>query len=114
MSRGLGRNQRRAVELLAADERAREEGLPPAALRRVLGLDRSNGRRLVRSLIAQGDLEWATDAETGAPLVKLTFWTCLKAVMRRERYFDEPEPSEGHPSDAGTPHGCRRAPSGGS
>ncbi|PLS86804.1 MAG: hypothetical protein CYG60_05290 [Actinobacteria bacterium] len=97
MSRGHGRNQRRAVELLAADERAREEGLPPAALRRALGLDRSNARRLVRSLIARGDLEWATDAETGAPHVKLTFWTCLRVVMQRERYRDEPEPVKRYP-----------------
>ncbi len=94
MSRGWGHKQRQAVELLSVDERAREEGLPPAVLRRALGLDRSNMRRLVRSLIERGDAEWVHDPETGAPHVKLSFWTCLKAVMQRVRYRDEPEPAK--------------------
>ncbi len=84
------------MALLSADERAREEGLPPAALRRALGLDRSNARRLVLSLIDRGDAEWVTDPETGARHVKLTFWTCLAAVFKRERYPDEPEPVKGN------------------
>ncbi len=90
MSRGHGRNQRRAVELLSADERARSEGLPPAALRRALGLDRSNARRLVLSLIDRGDAEWVVDPQTGERRVKLSFWTSVAALLRRERYPDEP------------------------
>ena len=66
MSRGHGRIQRRIVELLSADERARGEGLPLSALRPVLGPDRSNARRAIRSLIRRGDAEWVTDPETGA------------------------------------------------
>ena len=65
MSRGRGRIQRRIVELLSADERARGEGLPLSALRPALGPDRSNARRAIRSLIRRGDAEWVTDPETG-------------------------------------------------
>ncbi len=94
MSRGHGRNQRRAVALLSADERARSEGLPPAVLRRALGLDRSNGRRLVLSLIERGDAEWVTDPEKGERRIKPSFWTCVAAQLKREPLDDEPDPLE--------------------
>ncbi len=84
MSRGHGRIQRRVVELLSADERARDAGLPLSALRPVLGPDRSNARRAIRSLIRRGDAEWVTHPETGERCLKLTFWTCVAAMMKRE------------------------------
>ncbi len=112
MSRGLGRRQRGVVELLAASPW--EEGLPLTALRPVLGPDRSDARRVIRSLLARGVVERVQDAETGEGRVRLEFWTHIAAVLRRERYFDEPEPVKGYLMDAGRPHGCRRAPSGGS
>jgi hypothetical protein len=84
VSRGHGRIQRRVVELLSADERARGEGLPLSALRPVLGPDRSNARRAIRSLIRRGDAEWATDPETGERRLKLEFWLCVAAMMNRE------------------------------
>jgi hypothetical protein len=54
MSWGHGRIQRRVVELLSADERARGEGLLLSALRPALGPDRSNARKAIRSLIRRG------------------------------------------------------------
>jgi hypothetical protein len=84
VSRGHGRIQRRVVALLAADERARGEGLPLCALRPVLGPDRSNARRAIRSLIRRGDAEWVTDPETGERRLKLEFWLCVAAMMNRE------------------------------
>ena len=94
MSRGHGRIQRRVVELLSADERARDAGLPLSALRPVLGPDRSNARRAIRSLIQRGDCEWTTDPETGERRLKLTFWTCVAAMMKREPLDEEPDPLE--------------------
>jgi hypothetical protein len=92
VSRGHGRIQRRVVALLAADERARGEGLPLCALRPVLGPDRSNARRAVRSLIRRGDAGWVTDPETGARRVKLELLTRVAAMMAREEADDdEPE-----------------------
>jgi hypothetical protein len=92
LSRGHGRIQRRAVELLSADARAREEGLPFAALLPALGPDRSNARRAVRSLIRRGDAGWVTDPETGERRLKLEFWARVAAMMAREEADDdEPE-----------------------
>ncbi len=94
MSRGRGRIQRRAVELLSVDERARKEGLPLAALVPDLGPDRSNGRRVIRSLIRRGAAEWVVD-EGGTRRVKLELWTGISAVLKREGrpddcYLDKP------------------------
>jgi hypothetical protein len=105
VSRGHGRIQRRVVELLSADERARGEGLPLSALRPVLGPDRSNARRAIRSLIRRGDAEWVTDPETGERRLKLEFWLCVAAMMNREEAERDGRRRPG-------PQGCRRPPSG--
>lgn len=84
MSRGHGRLQRRVVEFLSADERARREGLAFATLCLALGTDRSNARRAILSLIGRGDAEWVYDLETGARRVKLELWLCVAAMMNRE------------------------------
>ncbi len=112
MSRGWGHKQRKVVERLAAAPW--EDGLSLSALRPVLGPDRSNARRVILSLLARGDAQWIKHPETGEDRLRLGFWTHLAAVFKRERYFDEPEPVKGHLMDGRTPHGCCRAPSGGS
>ena len=94
MSRGRGWRQRAVVDLLSADSQAQREGLPPAALRPALGPDRSNGRRVLRSLIKRGAVEWVTDPETGERRVKLEFWTCVSAMLKREPPDNEPDPLE--------------------
>lgn len=85
---------RAVVACLSADGESRAEGLPLAALRPALGPDRSNGRRVLRSLIKRGAAEWVTDPETGERRVKLEFWTCVAAVIKREPLDDEPDPLE--------------------
>ncbi len=85
---------RAVVDRLSADEESRAEGLPLAALRPALGPDRSNGRRVIRSLIQRGAAEWVTDPDTGERRVKLEFWTGISAVLKREPMDDEPDPLE--------------------
>lgn len=80
---------RAVLDRLSADEESRAEGLPLAVLRPALGPDRSNGRRVLRSLFERGAVEWVTDPETGEPRVRLELWTGISAVLRRERYLDE-------------------------
>ncbi|PLS83057.1 MAG: hypothetical protein CYG60_22815 [Actinobacteria bacterium] len=93
MSRGWGHKQRKVVERLAAAPW--EDGLSLSALRPVLGPDRSNARRVIRSLLARGVVERYHDPETGEGRLRLGFWAHIAATMKRERYFDEPEPVEG-------------------
>ena len=76
---------------LLSDEGARDAGLPLSALRPVLGPDRSDARRVIRSLVERGDAEWTTDPETGERRLKLAFWTLVSALAKREPP-DEPEP----------------------
>ncbi len=85
---------RAVVDRLSNDEDARAEGLPLAALRPALGPDRSNGRRVLRSLFERGAVEWVLDPCTGERRLKLTFWTCIAAMMKREPMDDEPDPIE--------------------
>lgn len=85
---------RSVVDRLSADEDARAEGLPLAVLRPALGPDRSNGRRVLRSLFERGAVEWVTDPDTGERRVKLTFWACISAMMKREPLDEEPDPHE--------------------
>lgn len=94
MSRGPGSRMRAVVDRLSADEDARAEGLPLAVLRPALGPDRSNGRRVLRSLFERGAVEWLTDPNTSERRVKLEFWTCIAAVLKREPLDDEPDPLE--------------------
>ncbi len=84
---------RAVVDRLSADEESRAKGLPLAALRPALGPDRSNGRRVIRSLIQRGAAEWVVD-EGGTRRVKLEFWTCVAAVLKREPMDDEPDSIE--------------------
>lgn len=81
MSRGHGAIQRRVVDLLSADEQVLREGLPPEALRPVLGNDRSNRRRVIQSLIRRGDVEEIYD-ESGERRLKLHGMTALQALVR--------------------------------
>ncbi len=85
---------RSVVDRLSADEEARRIGLPLAALRPVLGPDKANARRTVRSLLRRGAAEWTVDPETGEHRLKLEFWTCIAAVLKREPMDDEPDPLE--------------------
>ncbi len=85
---------RAVVDRLSADEGSRAEGLSLAALRPALGPDRSNGRRVIRSLFERGAVEWVTDPDTGERRLKLEFWTCFAAVIKREPLDDEPDPLE--------------------
>ncbi len=85
---------RAVVDLLAVDEATRAEGLPLTALRPALGPDRSNGRRVIRSLFERGAVEWVTNPDTGERRLKLEFWACIAAVLKREPLDDEPDPIE--------------------
>jgi DNA-binding MarR family transcriptional regulator len=91
----LGSKQRQVVERLAGSPW--EDGLPLQALRPALGRDRSNARRVIRSLIGRGDVEVIRDPETGGARLRLEFWCHVSAVLRRARYLDDPEPVEGTP-----------------
>ncbi len=77
------------VDLLAVDEATRLEGLPLAALRPALGPDRSNGRRVIRSLIRRGAVEWVTDDETGERKLVLGFWFGISVFLQREGRPDD-------------------------
>ncbi len=94
MSRGPGSRMRAVVDRLSADAESRLEGLPRAALRPALGPDRSNGRRVIRDLIRRGAVEWVTNPNTGERRLKLEFWACVAAVIKREPVDDEPDPIE--------------------
>jgi DNA-binding MarR family transcriptional regulator len=85
MSRGWGWRQRRAVELLAATKRARDEGLTFAELRPALGKDRANAIRALSSLVARGDLERVANPEaTEQPRYKLNWLALCSVMMKRE------------------------------
>lgn len=56
-----------------------------------LGRDRSNARRVISSLIERKSVEVIRDPETGGTRLRLE-WAYVAAVLRRERYLDEPEP----------------------
>ncbi|MDP9458519.1 MAG: hypothetical protein M3Q60_22705 [Actinomycetota bacterium] len=88
MSRGPGTRMRAVVDRLSADEESRAKGLPLTALHPALGPDRSNGRRVIRSLIRRGAAEWVVD-EGGTSRVKLELWTGISAVLQREGRPDE-------------------------
>lgn len=84
MSRGHGAYQRRVVDLLSADETTIREGLPVGAFQPVLGgIDRSNARRVIRSLIRRGDIELVNDPETGEQRLKLDFFAAVAAMLRK-------------------------------
>ncbi len=85
---------RAVVDRLSADEESRAESLPLTALRPALGPDRSNGRRVLRSLFKRGAVEWVTNPDTGERRLKLEFWACIAAVLKREPMDDEPDPLE--------------------
>ena len=82
MSRGHGTYQRRVVARLSADEKTIKEGLSMRALQPALGPDRSNRRRVIRSLIRRGDAEVVSDPETGERRLKLPFLPAASALMR--------------------------------
>lgn len=77
------------MEFLAVDQERREEGVPFRALRPVLGGDRSNARRVVRSLIRRGAVELVKDPETGESRLKLTFMTAAAALWRQGGSYDD-------------------------
>ncbi len=86
---------RAVLDRLCVDEATRAGGLPLAALRPALGPDRSNARRVIRSLIRRGAVEWMEDPETGERKLVLEMWTGISLVLRREGrpdgcYLDEP------------------------
>lgn len=84
MSRGHGSRQRAVVDRLCADESARKEGVPLAALRPILPPDRSNRRRTIRTLAQRGDAVIVDDPETGEPRLKLPFLVCMREWWKRE------------------------------
>ncbi len=83
MSRGHGSRQRAVVDALCADDRARKEGMPLAALRPILPFDRSNRRRVIRSLVRRGDVGIVEDDE-GVRRLKLRFGPLLREWWKRE------------------------------
>ncbi len=84
---------RAVVDRLSADQEARRIGLPLSALRPVLGPDKANAKRTVRSLLRRGDAEWVED-EAGARCLKLNWLVCVSAMLKREPLDDEPDPLE--------------------
>ncbi len=93
MSKGHGTRMRAVVDRLSVDEEARRIGLPLSALRPVLGPDKANARRTVRSLLRRGDAEWVED-EAGTRRLKLHWLVCVSAMLKREPMEDEPDPIE--------------------
>ncbi len=89
MSKGYGTRMRAVVERLSADEETRMKGLPLSALRPALGPDRSNGRRVIRSLIRRGAVEWVTDGATGERKLVLGFWFGISIFLQREGRPDD-------------------------
>lgn len=81
MSRGLGAYQRRVVERLGESEATILEGLSLADLRPSLPGDRSNRRRVLRSLVARGLVAWEM-LEDEPPRLKLTWLACAAALRR--------------------------------
>ena len=84
MSRGHGHRQRAVVDALCADDRARTEGLPLAALRPLLGSDKSNRRRVIKTLVRRGDVKVLAADETGERRLKMAFMAGLREWWRRE------------------------------
>ncbi len=93
MSKGHGTRMRAVVDRLSVDVEARRIGLPLSVLRPILGPDKANARRTVRSLLRRGDAEWVED-EAGARRLKLNWLVCVSAMMKREPLDDEPDPLE--------------------
>lgn len=88
MSRGHGTRQRAVVDLLVGTEEAQREGLPLAALRPVLGPDRSDARRVIRSLVERGDAEWV-EGEGGIRRLRLNWLLCVSVLLKREDLGDD-------------------------
>ncbi len=79
---------RAVVDRLSVDEEARRIGLPLSALRPVLGPDKANARRTVRSLLRRGDADWIVD-EAGTRRLKLNWLVCVSALIKREGWGDD-------------------------
>lgn len=99
MGRGLGVHQRRLVEYLATDEQRRKEGVPLRALRPLLPADRSNRRRIIRSLLERGDLEIVRDDEDGESRYKLSFWTSAAWLWRMAGPYTDSDHDVAHASE---------------
>lgn len=86
MSKGLGPIQRRVLEVLS--ELPANEGLPVTELKaRVVGSDRSNARRALRTLALRSLVEEVT--VEGERRVRLTFWGVMKA---KTPVLEKPKP----------------------
>lgn len=70
------------MDALCADDRARTGGLQLDALRPLLGSDKSNRRRVIKTLVQRGDVDIVDDPETGERRLKLTFMACLQAMWK--------------------------------
>jgi hypothetical protein len=88
VSKGHGTRMRAVVARLSVDAEVRRIGLPLSALRPVLGPDKANARRTVRSLLRRGDVEWVVD-EAGIRRLKLELWLCVSALIKREGWGDD-------------------------
>ena len=62
-NRLAGPAQRRILHVLWEYSDILEEGLPVSAVKAIVGADRSNTRRAIRTLLLQGDLEESKDGE---------------------------------------------------
>ncbi len=92
MSRGMGRLQRRVMDVIC-DNQDVQTGLSMSSLNRLLGGDRSNNRRAVRGLIQRGKaLE--IHGEDGVRRVILTkeAWM-ISVLMRTPVPPPEPDPT---------------------
>ncbi len=76
MSRGIGSTQKRVLAVL--HEGPVNEGLPVGKLKALVGGDRANTRRAIRTLKLRGLAEEA--AVGGEQRIRLTFWGGLKAM----------------------------------
>lgn len=81
MSRGVGRLQRRVVDVIV-DHQEGHEGLDVGDLYRHLGGDRSNNRRAVRTLIRRGKAS-ENRGEDGVRRVQITKEAWLISVLMR-------------------------------
>lgn len=89
------------MDALSVDEETIEAGLSLADLRGVLPSDRSNRRRVLRSLVARDEAEWVMETETGEPRLRLTWLARVAATWKLAGPY--PEEAVATPYKAGDP-----------